>query len=41
VIVTEKTTRGATKNTLIWISYLLTVTKPKQETTKPKQETTK
>ena len=26
MIVTEKTTRGATKNTLIWISYLLTVT---------------
>lgn len=27
MIVTQETTRGATKNTLIWISYLLTVTK--------------
>jgi hypothetical protein len=26
MIVTEEMTRGATKNTLVWISYLLTVT---------------
>ena len=27
MILTEETTRSTTKNTLIWISYLLTVTK--------------